>query len=273
MHKSYRALFSTVVLVIGGSGNAGAQSAPSTSARAAYSAPVAEVDPATSSIQGETYNMRLRNIEERVNDLKEKVFQSKARLIQLQEVVLHGAISGAKAVLVHRNEMGGTFRLTRIQYALDGAPIYNRVATGDELNAAEEIEIFNGSIAPGNHQVSVYLEYQGNGYGVFSYLKDYTFRVKSSQTLVAEEGKLTTAKIVGYEKGGLTTELKDRPQVRYEIDTGKPLGDDRALPSASKEAKPASANTQAQSPSPIVPPTVSSSPASAPAVKNGGTQP
>jgi hypothetical protein len=198
--------------------------------------------------------MRLRNIEERVNDLKEKVFQSKARLIQLQEVVLHGAISGAKAVLIHRNEMGGTFRLTRIQYALDGAPIYNRVATGDELNAAEEIEIFNGSVAPGNHQLSVYLEYQGNGYGVFSYLKDYTFRVKSSQTLVAEEGKLTTVKIVGFEKGGLTTELKDRPQVRYEIDTGKPLGDDRALPSTTREPKSAPANTSpATAPQPATP--------------------
>ena len=67
----------------------------------------------------EPYNLRLRNIEERVNDLKEKVFQSKARLIQLQEVVLHGAISGAKAVIIHKNEMGGTFRLSRLQYALD----------------------------------------------------------------------------------------------------------------------------------------------------------
>jgi hypothetical protein len=171
--------------------------------------------------------MRLRNIEERVNDLKEKVFQSKARLIQLQEVVLHGAISGAKAILIHRNEMGGSFRLTRMQYALDGAPIYNRTATGDELNAIEEVEIFNGSVAPGNHQISVYLEYQGNGYGVFSYLKEYTFRVKSSQTLVAEEGKVTTMKIVGYEKGGLTTELKDRPQVRYEIEVAKSLAQEK----------------------------------------------
>lgn len=222
-----------------------AQSTPSAPASSG-SAPAADAAPGQQGDQ--TYNMRLRNIEERVNDLKEKVFQSKARLIQLQEVVLHGAISGAKAILIHRNEMGGTFRLTRIQYALDGAPIYNRVATGDELNAAEEIEIFNGSVAPGNHQLSVYLEYQGNGYGVFSYLKDYTFRVKSSQTLVAEEGKLTTVKIVGYEKGGLTTELKDRPQVRYEIDTGKPLGDDRALPSAAKPA-PAS-NTTAPPPNP-----------------------
>ncbi len=190
-----------------------------------------------------SYNLRLRNIEERVNDLKEKVFQSKARLIQLQEVVLHGAISGAKAVIVHKNEMGGTFRLSRLQYALDGAPIYNRVATGEELEAPDEIEVFNGSIAPGNHQLSLYLEYTGSGYGVFSYLKGYTFKVKSSQMVTAEEGKLTFVRVVGFEKGNITTELKDRPAVRYEIDTGKTIGEER------KDVKPGPAPAPAPPPS------------------------
>ena len=170
------------------------------------------------------FNLKLRDIEERVNALKEKIFQSKARLIQLQEVVLHGAISGAKAVLVHRNEMGSSFRLRRVQYALDKAPIFNRVDSGQgELNAQEEIEVFNGSIAPGNHVISVYLEYQGYGYGFFSYLKGYKFKIKSSFTFNAEEGKLTTVRIVGYEKGGLTTELKDRPAVRYDVESTQAL--------------------------------------------------
>jgi hypothetical protein len=189
------------------------------------------------------FNIKLRSIEERVNELKEKIFQSKARLIQLQEVVLHGAIAGAKAVLVHRNEMGSTFRLTRAQYALDGAPIFNRVDTAGELDELEELEIFNGSIAPGNHQISVYLEYKGHGYGVFSYLKGYTFKVKSSFTFDAEEGKQTTVKIVGYEKGGITAELKDRPAVRYDRETSQllrpPPGAESAAPSS---ATPAASN-------------------------------
>jgi hypothetical protein len=29
---------------------------------------------------------------------------------------------------------------------------------------------------------------------------------------------VTTVKVVGYEKGGLTTELKDRPAVRYDVE-------------------------------------------------------
>lgn len=183
-----------------------------------------EAAPGAGAEGDESYNLKLRAIEERVNELKEKIFQSKARLIQLQEVVLHGTITGSKAVLVHRNEMGSSFKLWRVQYALDGAPIFNRVDSGGgELDDQEELEIFNGSIAPGNHQISVFLEYHGHGYGFFNYLKGYKFRIKSSYTFTAEEGKQTTIKIVGYEKGGITTELKDRPAVRYDLETTREL--------------------------------------------------
>jgi hypothetical protein len=201
---------------------------PAPSAAAGESAPAAEPGAPAASDAGppseQAFNLKLRNIQERVNALKEKIFESKARLTQLQEVVLHGAISGAKAVLVHRNEMGSSFRLRRAQYALDGAPIFNRVDSGNgELNDQAEIEIFNGSIAPGNHQISVYLEYQGYGYGIFSYLTGYRFKIKSSYTFNAEEGKLTNVRIVGFEKGGLTTDLKDRPSVRYDVESSRAL--------------------------------------------------
>jgi hypothetical protein len=182
----------------------------------------APVSAQTTGVSGDkpAYNLKLRDIEERVNDLKEKIFQSKARLIQLQEVVLHGTISGAKAKVVHRNEMGASFSLARAQYSLDGTPIFNRRDSGEgELADADEIEIFNGTVAPGNHQISVYLEYRGNGFGIFSYLNDYKFKIKSSYTFTAEEGRITSVRVVGFEKGGITTELTERPTVRYDIET------------------------------------------------------
>jgi len=139
-------------------------------------------------------------------------------LLALQEAVFTGVSTGARAVVVHRNEMGSTFRLREMHYFIDGAPLRQEVdESGEELTAKEEIELFSGNIVPGNHQVTVNLVYQGHGFGVFSYLNGYTFRIKSSYTFKAEEGKETTLKIVAYEKGGFTTELKDRPAVRYDI--------------------------------------------------------
>jgi hypothetical protein len=160
-----------------------------------------------------------RSLEERVSDLKEKIFRSKARLMNLQEMAIGGdGASGSKAVLLHRNEMGSSFYLESVAYALDGAPIYTKVDVDGDLEQREELEIFNGRIVPGSHQITAQLVYRGHGYGVFSYLAGYKFKVQSSYTFNAEAGKVNTIKVVGFEKGGLTAELEDRPAIRYDVD-------------------------------------------------------
>ena len=164
------------------------------------------------------YDLKIRNLEQKVNELKEKIFRSKARLNLLKETVLHGRISGAKALLVHRNEMGSSFRLEQVIYSLDGAPIFQKVDQDGDLDEKEEFEVFNGAIVPGDHNLSVQMTYRGHGYGIFSYLQGYVFRIKSSFTFNAEEGKVLRLKAVGYEKGGITTDLQERPDIRFEIE-------------------------------------------------------
>lgn len=169
-------------------------------------------------VEDTEYAVRLRGLEEQVNELKEKIFRSKARLLLLRETVLNGVVSGARARILHRNDMGSNFTLRQASYALDGSSLYNRTAEDNSLDEQREIELFNGSIVPGNHNVSVFLLFQGNGYGVFSYLRGYKFKIQSSTVFTAEEGKLTTVKVVAYEKGGFTTDLQDKPDVRYEVE-------------------------------------------------------
>ncbi len=184
----------------------------------------------------EAFNTRVRTLEEQVVDLKEKIFRSKARLQLLQETVLGGDLStGSRAVLLHRNEMGNSFVLESVAYALDGAPIFTRTDENEDLSKHEELEIFNGRIVPGQHQVAVKLVYRGHGYGVFSYLEGYRFKVQSSYTFNAEPGKVTTVRVVGFEKGGLTADLQDRPAVRYDIESSRESG--KKQPAAPAETK------------------------------------
>jgi hypothetical protein len=117
--------------------------------------------------------------------------------------------------------MGGAFKLNSVQYALDGQPIFKKVDVKGDLDDIEEKEIFSGNIVPGNHNISVQMVFQGQGYGFFSYVKGYKFRVKSSYTFTAEEGKIITVKIVGFERGGITTSLEERPAIRYDIQIEK----------------------------------------------------
>lgn len=162
-----------------------------------------------------TYTVRLRDLEERVNRLKEQIFRSKARLSLLAETVLEKKIAGAQASISFRNEMGGSYRLHKATLLLDGGPIYGKTDEGGNLSKRQEIDLFDGPITPGDHTLNVVLEYKGHGYGIFSYLKGYAFKIRSNYTFTVNEGKTIQLEVIGYEKGGATTPLEDRPAVRY----------------------------------------------------------
>jgi hypothetical protein len=190
------------------------------------SPPVApKAAPAAPSTADETFTIKVKTLEEQVTDLKEKIFRTKARLLLLQETVLGGDLSvGARAVLLHRNEMGASFAIESVAYALDGAPIFTKVDSNGDLQNRQEFEIFNGRIVAGQHQIAAKIVYRGRGYGVFSYLEGYKFKVQSSYTFNAEAAKVTTVKVVGFEKGGFTSDFKDRPAIRYDIAVAKDAG-------------------------------------------------
>lgn len=175
----------------------------------------AEPTPKDKSADKGTYTVRLRDLEDRINRLKEQIFRSKARLSLLAETVLDRKIAGAKASIVFRNEMGGSFRLTKATVLLDGGPIFNKSDEGGNLAERDVIDLFDGPVMPGDHTISVVLHYRGHGYGIFSYLKGYSFKVRSSRTFTVGEGKAVKLEVVGFEQGGVTTPLEERPAVRY----------------------------------------------------------
>lgn len=212
---------------------------------AAAPAAAAPAQPAPQTVD-EAFSTRVKTLEEQVVDLKEKIFRTKARLLLLQETVLGGDLSsGARAVIYHRNEMGSQFVLESVAYALDGAPIFTKVDTNGDLDKREEFEIFNGRIVPGNHQIAVRMVYRGHGYGIFSYLEGYKFKLQSNQTFNAEAGKVTSVKVVGFEKGGITADIKDKPAIRYDITSAKDQavkqagGEKAGEPPPSQESPPA----------------------------------
>lgn len=167
-------------------------------------------------VDASTYAVRLRDLEQRINELKEQIFRSKARLSLLAETVLQGVVAGSQTAIVHENKMSASYRLVKVVYALDGAPIFNRSDEEGGLGERPEFEIYNGSIVPGEHTLTVNLEYRGHGYGIFSYLKGYRFKVRSSHTFSAPEGKAVRLRVVAYEKGGPTAPLEERPAIRYQ---------------------------------------------------------
>lgn len=190
--------------------------------------------PSGNARESEIYGDRLDGIETEVAALKDKIFRSKARLAVLRDTVLSGVMAGGRVLIVHRNLMGSGFRLVRVAVVLDGAQIFARSDETGALDQEDELPIFDGNLPPGPHEIAVELRYQGQGYGAFSYLKGYTFKSASNYSFsVGESGQF---KLVskGYERGNLTTEMKDRPAVDWQtvaIDAaGNPAGTPAAGP-------------------------------------------
>lgn len=162
------------------------------------------------------YDHELREIEERVVGLKEAVFKAKTRLMLLQEEILQNVIAEARAVIVHHNDMGSTFTLERVIYYLDTNRIYVQDNRDGRLDDSDKFEIFNGNLVPGNHLLTVEMEYRGNG-TLFSYLDGYKFSLKANYTFFAAKGRVVQLTVVGYQKGDLTTDLKDRPSIKFQM--------------------------------------------------------
>jgi hypothetical protein len=166
-------------------------------------------------MDGATYAVRLRDLEARVDELKDQIRRSHTRLSLLSDTIMSGGAAGARAEVLFENEMSSAFRLVRALVVMDGAVQYNRQDDSGALSDQKEIPIFSGSIPPGDHTLQILLNYQGNGFGVFTYLRGYKFEVKSSHSFTVAEGKTITVTAIGLEKGGVTTPLEQRPAIDW----------------------------------------------------------
>ncbi|MDI3283110.1 hypothetical protein [Polyangium sp. 15x6] len=204
----------------------GMQPAPPTGMPGAQPAPGAQ-QPAPG-MDGQTYAVRLRDLEQRIDELKEHIRRSHTRLSLLSDTILSSGGAGSRANLKYTNELSGAFKITRLLVVLDGAVQYNKTDQTGAIAEAGEIPIFNGSIPPGDHTVQVLVNLQGNGYGVFSYMRGYRLEVRSNHSFTALEGKTMTLQIVSFEKGGVTTPIEERPAVRFVEKVTQGLSDPNA---------------------------------------------
>ena len=166
-------------------------------------------------VDGGTYLVRLRDLEQRVEELKEQIRRSHTRLSLLSDTILAGGVGGARAEITFVNDMSNVFQLTRALFLLDGAVQNNKQDETGVLAEQKEIPVFSGSIPPGDHTLQVLVQLRGHGFGVFSYLQGYRFEIRSSHSFTVTEGKTIEVRAIAYEKGGVTVPLEQRPAMRY----------------------------------------------------------
>ena len=147
------------------------------------------------------YDLKLRNLEEKINTLKDKIFRSKQKLAVLQESVITGAVAGSSVSILHKNAVGSMFRLDSAVFYLDDNEVFKQEDSPEGLETPD-IKIYEGSVAPGSHNLSVFYVFKGKGYGLFSYLKEYTFKLNKDCPFSVEEGSMVEITSSAADKGG-----------------------------------------------------------------------
>lgn len=175
---------------------------------------------------------QLLSFQERLSQLATKISVAEAKLDTLKSTVLAGVAAGARAVVIHQNDLGENFVLERAEYLLDGGVLLDKENTDGSLDRQKRFELFNGLLPPGTHEVKVNLIYRGSSFGNYTYLAGYKFKVESKYVLSVVDGRLNTLTIVTHEKPNVTEETKDRMAVRYDLEvTADPKANAAAAPS------------------------------------------
>lgn len=175
--------------------------------------------PSDAGAEAAAMDRELRTVEEDVAHLKERVFRSKATLEMLKELVIEGVGIGSRVSIWHINNFGGAYSIEAAQYWFDGKSVFTKTEADENLDALTEVEVYQGSVNPGKHQLQVSLALKGKGYKVFSYLESYQFRLQSQYEFVVDEGKTSTVRVMARSRSGLRS-FTERPTIEYAEQAG-----------------------------------------------------
>lgn len=182
-------------------------------------APTVSAQESPGSPSDSEFTRRIGTMEEQVNAEKERVFRSKATLLLLKEIVLQGSDTAARSEVVHVNQLGGSYRVESVSYYLDNQSIFTRFDPSGALDEAQEIQVWDGAIPPGQHQLTVSMVLRGNGFRIFDYVQGYSFKVQSSYNFSTGEAQTTTLRVVVDEKKGFGIPYTERPTVEFQVST------------------------------------------------------
>lgn len=159
-----------------------------------------------------------------ISELKDQVLDKKLQLNLVRELIRKEKLDTQYPVInfAFKNNMSSRYLLLSLEYFVDESKVYSffndisKLANAEEANS-KKIESYDLNLAPGTHNVRVVAIYKGNDTGVFSYLSDYKVRSEGSIEVKVKKGQDMQLQVVGFEKGGLFTDFKERPSVEISV--------------------------------------------------------
>lgn len=157
----------------------------------------------------------LRDLEKRALTLRGQIQDLRSEILMLGEQISKGFVTGTKLLIIHRNRLGSAFAIEAVEYKLDGFSIYSNT-DARKIAAAPEMVIFDASVLPGSHSLDVIYTVRATGYGVFTYMKEYTFEIRNQYHFATPKGKALEMTVEAADRG-VGTNLRDRPYLNFVV--------------------------------------------------------
>lgn len=190
-------------------------------ALALFPAPaLAQSEPAATPAAAFDHKATLDDIRARSEALQGRLLAAREKVLALRSEIIRDNLTPTRVLLVHKTDMGPSFKLEQIDYELDGVLITSR--TDPLMDAAGQLEILNGEVRPGDHELRVTLTFLGTGAGPYASVGGYRFKVPSSFKLTTPNARLTEATVVSSVRPDADLDPRQRFSVRLEA-TSIPL--------------------------------------------------
>jgi hypothetical protein len=164
---------------------------------------------------GGSYEVHLRDLQERVEQIKEQVRRMQIRDKLLADSMPSGLVAGTPVEIDLRDRTTGAFVVTGVRVWIDDQLVYDRSDEQGALGSLRAVMAYSGVAPAGEHTARVVVRLAGNG-AVLPYMRAYHFEVTDERRFVAIEGRPTTVTIGAYERGGVTTPFELRPAISWE---------------------------------------------------------
>lgn len=174
----------------------------------------AETPPVAAAPAAFDHKATLDGVRARSDALRGRIATAREKVLALRAEIIRDSLTPTKILLMHRSEMGPSFQLVELEYELDGVVVASRV--NPLLDAANQLEILNGDVRAGDHELRVTLTFLGTGNGPYASVGGYRFKVPATFKLNTPNARLTEAAVVATVRPDADLDPRQRFSVRLD---------------------------------------------------------
>ncbi len=142
------------------------------------------------------YQNEIKEFDRIIDQINKDIKKEEKDINFLKNSLINNEISASKLVVKLLNKDSGYFKITKIKITMNG----NNILTRETLDK-KELTLFNEAATPGLYTFNFDLYVEGAGYGIFTYMKSYKFRVNRTVKIKVHDIGKSKLKIIIYKKG------------------------------------------------------------------------